>query len=68
MSDSIIFTGGREISVKVKSIPSNYHAAEVGEEQVMISSLDGQSVSVSVETLEYILQWAKKNVKSVKVR
>ena len=64
----IIFSGGREVSPTVYVVPSNYHAAEVGEEQVMIEGGNGEKVQLSVGTLEYILQWAQKNVKSVKVR
>ena len=53
----IVFTGGREASVRAKVVPSNYYAARKGE---VLLQIDGP---VSPQTLASILVWYRDCIK-----
>jgi len=49
----ITFTGGRENTVEVELVESNYHSKEPNEQLLQFSG------PVSIQTLEEILNWAR---------
>lgn len=60
VGERVIISGGRDyVSPIVRIVESTYHAAADNEKALFISQKDTGGISLSLSTLETILNWAK---------
>lgn len=63
LGEKIVVSGGRDYSSpSVRIVPSMFEKSEENEKAIHISQGKNMGISISLETLEMIMKWAKKEV------